>query len=505
MSQQAAAVEPDEGTVNKWALLATATFVTTLYAISVTIASIALPDMRGALSATQDQITWTITGNIVATAVATPLAGWLMGQMSARRLLTYSVIGFIITTIFCGTAQSLEALVAARIGQGIFGASMVPVSQALVLAAFSARQRGLAMAIWGMGVVMGPILAPTLGGFLTEQLSWRWIFFMIVPIGFVGLVAVQLFVPKQAPKTSSRLDWLGFLSLAIGIAALQIMVDRGERAGWFTSPEIIIEACLAFAGFYFFFAHSLTSRAPFIDLRIMMDRNFAVGMVLVFCFGMLNFVPMVLFPPLLQEIRGYPQSVIGMLMGTRGMGTFLGFFLMAFAGRIDQRIPLLFGFALQAAAGLAMAEFDVNVRTWDVAWTSTMQGLGVGLAWVPVSVIAFSSLPPEKLGEATAVYQLARNVGSSVFISLSVAVLLHTSKVSYGEAVELVSPWNEAFRFAVAQGAWNTDSLAGLAALSNETQRQSLMIGYLNAFRLFTWTAVLAMPLVFLIRPNKTP
>ncbi len=496
--------KPAASPAEKWTLLATATFVTILYAMSVTIAAIALPDMRGAMGATQDQITWTITGNIVASAVATPLAGWLAGKMQARTMLLVCVFGFVLATVACGAAQSLEELVLYRVLQGAFGALVMPVSQALVLNAFEEDQRSMAMAVWGMGVVLGPIMAPMLGGYLGQEFGWRWIFFMMVPFGAVAMVGVALFVPKQTPFGSRRLDWIGFLSLSAGVAAMQIMFDRGERAGWFDSTEIVIEACVALLGFYLFFAHSLTSKAPFLDLNILRNRNYAVGLILVFAFGMLNFVPMVMFPPLLQELRGYPQSIIGLLMGTRGAGTFLGFFLMAFAGRLDPRIPLTFGFLLQGYAGLAMADFDINVTTFDVAWTSTLQGFGVGLAWVPVSVVAFNALPPEKLTEATAVFQLLRNIASSIFISLSVAVLLHTGKVNYGEAATFATPWHENFRFAVAQGFWSVDNLQSLAGMQAEMQRQSLMIGYLNAFRMFAWTAFAAAPLVFLIKVKRS-
>ncbi len=488
----------------KWSILATGTFVTTLYAMAITIASIALPDMRGAMAATQDQITWTITGNIVATAVATPLAGWLAGRMEARLILWISVVGFTVATIFCGLSQSLEQIVLARVAQGAFGAPMVPVSQALVLAAFPQRQRSVAMAVWGMGVVLGPILAPAVGGYLTEEFSWRWVFFMLVPICVAALLAITVFIPKKPPEGGRPLDWIGFLALSAGVAALQIMFDRGERNDWFDSMETIVEASVAALGFYIFIAHSLTARRPFLDLRIFLNRNFTVGLLLVFSFGMLNFVPMVLFPPLLQELRGYPQSVIGMLMGARGFGTFLGFTLMAFAGRVDPRITMGFGFLLQGYAGWAMSEFNINLTTWDVAWTSALQGFGVGLAWVPLSVVAFSTLEPARLPEATAIFQLLRNVASSFFISISVAVLLHTGGVTYSETASGLSPWINGWFYNSSAAMWDIGSPSGIAGLTSEVQRQSLMIGYLNAFRLFAWCSFAAMPLLLLVRPVKS-
>ncbi len=487
----------------KWFVLFTVTFVTMLYAMAVTIASVALPDMRGALAATQDQITWTITGNLVATAVATPLAGWFAARYESRSLLLIAVGGFIIATVLCGMSQTLEQMVLARIAQGLFGAPLVPVSQALVLATFPERQRSMAMACWGMGVILGPIIAPTLGGYLTEHLGWRWIFFMMVPFGVIAFLGLIAFVPRR-PATGGRpFDWIGFLALSAAVAALQIMFDRGERNGWFDSMETVIEACIVALGLYIFIVQCVTGKQPFLDLRIMRDRNFVLGLLLVFIFGMLNFVPMVLFPPLLQELRGYPQSIVGLLMGARGVGTFVGFTIMAFAGRMDPRIPIAVGFFLQAYAGWAMAQFDVNLTTWGVAWTTCLQGLGVGFVWVPVAVAAFSTLAPMHIPEATAIFHLLRNIGSSAFISISVAVVLHTGKISYAESASSLSAWIDGFRYLSVTRVWNIETDAGLAGLSAEMQRQSLMIGYLNSFRLFAWTAFAAIPLVLFMRPAR--
>lgn len=487
----------------RWLILGTATFATMLYAMAVTIASVALPDMRGAMAATQDQITWTITGNIVATAVATPLAGWFAGRVDARPILFYSIIGFALTTTACGFAQNLEQLVVARIGQGLFGAPLVPMAQAIVLAVFPQTQRSMAMSVWSMGAVLGPIVAPMLGGYLGEYLGWRWIFFMMVPFSLGALLAVVLFIPRLRLGTSRKLDWIGFIALSIAVASLQIMFDRGERNGWFDSMETILEASLCALAFYIFIMQCLTGRNPFLDLRILKDRNYTVGLFLVFLFGMLNFVPMVLFPPLLQELRGYPQSVIGLLMGARGVGTFIGFVLMAFAGRVDPRIPMGIGFFLQGYAGWAMAGFDINLTTWGVAWTSALQGFGVGLCWVPVSVAAFSTLATKHIPEATALFQLLRNLASSAFISVSVAVVLHTGQINYAEAAGELSNWVDGFRFLSSQTVWDLESLTGLASLSNELQRQSLMIGYLNAFKLFALTSFAAIPLVFFVQVAK--
>ena len=484
----------------KWFILATATFVTMLYAMNVTIASIALSDMRGAMGATQDQISWVVTGNIVATAIFTPFAGWLSSRIQIRTILIFSVSGFIVASILCGLSNSLEEIVFARVAQGIFGAPLPPLSQTLVLGAFPVKQRSLAMAIWGMGTILGPVIAPTIGGYLGELLNWRWIFYTLVPFGFCAIIAVIAVVPRKPVSGGVSLDWLGFLALACSVAALQIMFDRGERNSWFESSETIIECGIALLGFYIFIVHSLTSKKPFINLIIFKDRNYTVGLVLIFFFGMLNFVPMVFFPPLLQELRGYPQSVIGLILGIRGIGTFLGFAIIAFTGRVDPRILIFFGFGIQAISGLYMSTFDINMTFSNIAWASLVQGLGVGLTWPPISVICFATLSNRYFGEATAMFHLIRNIGSSFFISVSIAVVLHMGQINFEEIGSMVSLWNQGISFNNLSNSLND---LNITKLTNELNRQSLMVGYIDAFRLYFWVGILSIPLIFLIKINK--
>jgi len=484
----------------KWFILATATFVTMLYAMNVTIASIALSDMRGAMGATQDQISWVVTGNIVATAIFTPFAGWLSSRIQIRTILIFSVSGFIVASILCGLSNSLEEIVFARVAQGIFGAPLPPLSQTLVLGAFPVKQRSLAMAIWGMGTILGPVIAPTIGGYLGELLNWRWIFYTLVPFGFCAIIAVIAVVPRKPVSGGVSLDWLGFLALACSVAALQIMFDRGERNSWFESSETIIECGIALLGFYIFIVHSLTSKKPFINLIIFKDRNYTVGLVLIFFFGMLNFVPMVIFPPLLQELRGYPQSVIGLILGIRGIGTFLGFAIIAFTGRVDPRILIFFGFGIQAISGLYMSTFDINMTFSNIAWASLVQGLGVGLTWPPISVICFATLSNRYFGEATAMFHLIRNIGSSFFISVSIAVVLHMGQINFEEIGSMVSLWNQGISFNNLSNSLND---LNITKLTNELNRQSLMVGYIDAFRLYFWVGILSIPLIFLIKINK--
>ena len=486
-------------------ILLTLTFVTMLYAMTVTIANVSLPQMQGSLSATQDQIAWVVTFNIVATAVVTPTAGWLAARLGRRRVMIIAVVGFGIASVLCGIAGSVEELVLYRVFQGAFGAPLVPLSQAIVLDTYPKHQHNTATAIWGIGVIVGPIIAPALGGYLSETYNWRWVFFMLVPFTAIALIGVLAFIRATGNRRITYLDWTGFLALIIAIASFQLMLDRGERNGWFDSTEIIIEAGLALAAFWVFVTHCATSERSFLNPALLRDRNFAIGLLIVLLFGMLNFTPITLLPTLLQDVQGYPDSIIGLILSARGVGTFIGFGFMIVAGRLDPRILMVVGFAMQAWAGWAMTSFDVNVAIWDVLWTAGVQGLGVGLVWVPLSIVTFATLAPELVPDGTAFFHLLRNIGSSIHISLSVALVVRGAKVNYAELSEQVSEYNESFDLPWVTGQWGSESVGQLGALSAEIARQATVIGYLNAFVFFWVTAALAIPLVFLVKRPRRP
>ena len=495
--------ERDGLTLRRVVLLFTLTFITLLYSMAIMIVNVALPDIRGALSATTDQVAWVVTANIIASAIATPIAGWVGGRFGTRQIMLTGAVIFTISSILCGTAESLEALVFYRIIQGFSGAPLLPMCQAILMARFPKRLLHAGMAIWGMGAVLGPIIAPSVGGYLNELYGWRWVFFLIVPFGFAAILAIWLVIKDTSKDGSVRFDWLGFLSLSVAIAGIQLILDRGERAGWLESMEIVIELGIVAFALYFFFVHTFTTKRPFLRPVIFQDRNYITGMLIIFIFGMLNFVPMVLFPPLLQELRGFPQSVIGMLLAARGAGTLTGFTIMAFATRIDPRIPVLLGFSLQAFSGFMIASFSIDLTAFDVAWTSYVQGFGVGLIWVPVNVIAFSTLRSDYVPDGTAILHLIRNMGSSVFISICIIVALRSAKITYANLTEVVNPYNKLLEVPFLMGGWSLDNSSGISAFSAEMSRQSLMNGYLTAFFVFSLLAVVAIPLVFLIQMPK--
>jgi len=505
MSAKDPATAQEEAAPNRSLVLVTLTFVTMLYAMTVTIANVSLPQMQGALSATTDQIALVVTFNIVATAIVTPMTGWLTGRFGRRNTMIWGVSGFTVASFLCGAAPNLETLIFFRAAQGAFGAPLVPLSQAILLETYPKKDHGFASSVYGTGVVLGPVIAPTLGGYLSELLSWRWVFFMIIPFGIVALTGVVTLIKTRSERPATKLDWTGFLSLSIAVAAGQLMLDRGERNDWFNSTEIIAVAGLACLALYFFIAHTVTAKqgSSFLNPAILKDRNYVLGLLIVFVFGMLNFTPMTLLPPLLQTVQDYPDSIIGWLLGARGFGTMLAFSMMVYLSKLDPRPILIVGFLVQGIAGFEMAQFDVNVTTFDVAWTSCLQGFGVGLIWVPVTLITFSTLDPKLLPEGMAIFHLLRNFGSSVFISVSFAVVIRTGKMNYSEMVEHISPFNERLQMPFVAGRWAFDTTKGLAAMSGEVGRQAVMVGYVNAFYLFAVACISVIPFVFLVRMKK--
>jgi MFS transporter, DHA2 family, multidrug resistance protein len=485
-------------------LLATLTFVTMLYAMTVTIANVALPQMQGSLSSTPDQIAWVVTFNIVATAIVTPMSGWLAARLGRRRLMVWGVIGFGVSSVLCGLATSVEELVLYRIGQGAFGAPLVPLSQAIVLESFPERSRGRVMSIWGTGVILGPIIAPAIGGALSEAYTWRWVFFMLVPFTVVALVGVLIFIRRRtAREVPPRLDWTGFLALAVAITSLQLTLDRGERAGWFAAWEILLYAGICLSALWVFAIRNATSPRPFLNPALLRDRNYVVGLILIFIFGMLNFTPITLLPTMLQSVQGYPDSIIGQILSARGAGTFVGFAAMFVATRLDPRIPMSVGLGLQVWSGWIMAGFDVNVTTGDVLWASAIQGLGVGLMWIPLSIATFATLPKALVPDGTGLFHLLRNMGSSIFISLSIALVLRETKIAHAGLAPNVSPFNEALHMPGAAELWPLADMASVAAISREMGRQATMIGYIDAFMFFTITGMLAIPFILLVRRSR--
>ena len=477
---------------------------TIMQALDTTIANVALPHMQGSLSATQDQVSWVLTSYIVAAAIMTPATGFLAARFGRKRIFVWSVIGFTAASLLCGVAASLEQMVLFRLLQGVFGAALVPLSQAVLLDTYPREMHGKAMAMWGVGVMVGPILGPTLGGLLTEYYNWRWVFLINLPFGALALAGILAFVPETVRDARRPFDGLGFAFLAIAIGALQMMLDRGELLAWFESPEIVIEAGLAGLAFYLFIAHMLTHHRPFLDRHLFLDRNFVIGIVFIFIVGIILLATMALLPPYLQHLKGYPVITTGYLLAPRGIGTMVSMLLVGrLMGKVDTRLLLLTGLGLTAYSLFQMSRFNLDVTAFMLLESGIIQGLGLGLIFVPLSTMTFSTLAPHLRTEAAAMFSLVRNIGSSIGISIVMALLSRNTQINHAALAEHVTPFNPLMQAPWLPEFWSPDTATGLSALNEAVTRQAQSIAYIDDFVLMMWVTLAALPLLFLLRKPR--
>jgi DHA2 family multidrug resistance protein len=479
---------------------------TIMQVLDTTVANVSLPYMQGTLSTTQDQINWVLTSYIIASAIMTSPVGWLSARFGRKRLYIVCVAGFTVASMLCGASQNIEQMVLFRLTQGAFGAAMVPLAQAVMLDAYPSAQRAAAMAIWGMGIMIGPIMGPVLGGYLTENYSWRWVFYVNVPVGLLTALGLSLFMPESRIRRDVPFAWFGFVSLSVGVGALQMMLDRGQDIGWFDSNEIWVEAILSAAGFYFFVADSVTSARPFIEMRIFRDRNFSLALVLMFLNGLVLMTTMALMTPMLQSLLGYPVLTSGYLLGARGIGTFVA---MSIVGRLlgtrDARPFMLFGLALATLAQWVMVGWNEDVSANAIALNGVMQGFGLGFVFTPLNTIAFATLPRELRTEATGLWTLVRNIGASIGISILIARLVSGAAYFHSQLAEHVTPFNDAMRLPDA-AALADYSQRGLAVLNGMVTQQAEVISYSNDFLMMTIISLVTFPFVLMMnKPKPAP
>ena len=486
-------------------ILLSLTFASALPTLNVTIGNAVLPQIRGDLSAGLEEISWVLTANLVATAIAMPTAGWFGMRFGQRRTLIGSVIGFTIASSMLGFVDSLEGVVFWRAVQGLFGGPIPPICMPILLRSFARSEHGWVMAVWSGGVMLAPILAPPLGGYLTELYNWRFAFLFMVPVGIVTYFLVFAAINESRRNLDLRLDWFGFLALSVSVGATQLLLDRGNRVDWFESPEIIVFAVVAGAGFYVFLVHCLTTRQPFVDLRIFLDRNYAVAFACWCVSGIMTFAPLMLLPTLLGRLRDVPVETIGIMLMPRGVGFVIGAVIVARLIRImDSRVLLAFGLASQVPAFWYMSTFDLGVGLPEVFVAGSILGLGEAFTWTAVATIGFSTLTPSLQGYGAAIFQFGRFFLSSVGISLMVTVLARSTQVNHASLSQGISHFNETLRVTNQSGLWDIDVLKGLARLESELTRQATMIGYLNDFWLLTLLAAGVVPLVLLLkRPRQ--
>ncbi|MDW6003753.1 DHA2 family efflux MFS transporter permease subunit [Vibrio mangrovi] len=474
---------------------------TIMQALDTTIANVALPHMQGAMSATQDQISWVLTSYIVASAIAMPLTGFVSSRIGRKQLFLYSVVGFTVTSALCGAAQSLEQMIIFRLLQGIFGASLVPLSQSVLLDTYPPKQHGSAMAMWGIGVMVGPILGPSLGGWLTEYYNWRWVFYINVPFGVLAWLGIASSVKETRLDPSRRFDIFGFSLLGICIGCLQLFLDRGESQNWFASMEIIIEASLSALTLYMFIVHMFTSKMPFLDPHMFRDRNFVVGLLFAFMMGVILLATLALLPPYLQNLMGYPVLDVGLLLSPRGFGTMVGMMIVGkLSGKVDLRYLIGIGLVLMTFALWEMTQFSVDITNWNIIQTGIVQGFGLGLVFVPLSTLTFSTLSPHYRNEGTSLYNLIRSIGSSIGISMVVTYLAHRVQINHAAFSTFITPFNRALQDAISQGTYNIQSTTGLVTLNREVTIQASMLGYLQDFRFMMFVCIAMFPLLLLLR-----
>ncbi len=471
---------------------------TIMQVLDTTIANVALPSMTGDLGASQDTINWVLTSYIVASAILTPVTGWLADRLGKRELFLISIVGFVSTSIACGLAWNLNSMVAFRLLQGVFGAAIVPLSQTFLLDINPREKAGQAMAMWGAGIMVGPIIGPTLGGWLTESYNWRWVFLINLPVGALAFVGCLLYLPR-APQKRRRFDFAGFAMLAIAIGALQLALDRGGEVDWFSSSEIWIYAVVAVSGMWIFVVHILNTTQPFLDPAMFKDRNFATGLLFIFVVGIILLASLALLPPMLSRILGYPVITTGIVMAPRGVGTMVSMLVVGRLVRlVDPRYLVTLGLGLTSLSLYQMTGFSPQMDSAPIILSGVVQGLGLGLVFVPLSTIAFSTIEPRFRADATSLFSLVRNIGSSIGISIVSAALVRNIQINHSELVAAINPFNPVLLGANPLAAAGNQTL--LAQIDGLANIQAAMISYIDDFALMMWVALAAIPLVLLLR-----
>ncbi len=484
---------PHHGLISLSVMLAT-----TMQSLDTTIANVALPHMQGSVAATQEQMTWVLTSYIVAVAIMTPLTGWLAGRFGRKHVFLASIAGFTIASVLCGLAQSLPQIVLFRLLQGLSGAALVPLSQAILLDINPPERHARAMSLWVMGVTVGPILGPALGAWLTDNYSWRWVFYINVPIGILSFIGLSSFL-SETPRRRGAFDFIGFTSLAIGIGALQLMLDRGQLKDWFSSPEICLEALTAGIALYLFAAHSATAREPFVNFKIFKDRNFLIGSLFITVVGVVLFATLALMPPMLQDLLDYPVMTAGLLTAPRGLGTLAAMLMIGRLLRVmDARWVIALGLVVTSISLWQMCGFYIGMDDGLVAWSGFIQGIGMGLTYVPLATVAFATLAPHFRNEGTAVFNLLRNIGSSAGIAAVQAIFIRNVQIMHARLAEHITPFGEH-----GERLGDLGNAAALSAMNGRVTQQATMIAYNNDFKLMLVLCLLAIPLAFIFRkPN---
>jgi DHA2 family multidrug resistance protein len=477
---------------------------TIMQALDTTIANVALPYMQGSLSASQDQINWVLTSYIVAAAIMTAPVGWIANRFGRKRIFIICSAGFTVASVLCGLAQDINQMVLSRLLQGMFGAALVPLSQAVMLDTYALHERAKAMSIWGMGVMMGPIMGPSLGAWLTETYSWHWVFFVNLPFGIFTVLGLMVFMDETRTDRNLRFDWFGFAALAVGIGSLQVALDRGEQLGWLESNEIIGEFIVSVVGFYYFFAHSFTTAKPFVQFAIFKDRNFVGGCVFMAVMGLVLYSTMALSSPYLQNVIGYPIITAGLLLATRGCGTFVAMMMVGRLMRyVEARTLIISGLSLTGLSLFYMTGWTDQTGVPEIVTVSIVQGFGFGLVFVPLSTVAFLTLPNHLRTDGTSMLTLMRNVASSIGISIVIAQLTEGGRRVYAILNEHVTPFNHAMQMPDVRGMIDMSTDMGRALADVMLGLQAQIIAFSHDYQLVMMFILASIPLTIMIGSTK--
>ncbi|HXG19498.1 MAG TPA: DHA2 family efflux MFS transporter permease subunit [Methylomirabilota bacterium] len=512
MEQTQTTVAPVRPAANKWLIAVAVMLATILEVLDMTIANVALDHIRGSLSAGVDEAAWVMTSYIIGNAIVIPLTGWLSNVFGRKRFFLFCIAAFTLSSLFCGSAPTLASLVCFRVVQGLSGGVMMPLSQAILMETFSAKEQPMAMAVWGLGMMLGPIMGPIVGGWITDNYSWRWIFYINIPMGGIAffLLALILVDPHYIKRARSHIDWFGLALLVIGMGCLQVALDKGEREDWFESSFIVTLSVTSALSLLLFIVRELRTPTPIIDLRVLQHRSFAVGTVFttIVMFGLYG--TYILIPLYCQLISGYTPFLAGQVLSIQSLGTFASIML---AGRLfhrfDPRLLVALGCVSSGIGAWDMTHFNPDIDFWGIAAPGFLRGVGSGLIFVPLTTLTLATVAKEHMGNASALYNMVRTIGGGIGIALLIAFLSRGAQTHQAYLAAHIHPYNQELtqRFmAVSSG--SVLSLAGsglqgdafLQLLYGEVQRQALLMAFVDDFRLIAYIFFLLIPVVFLMR-----
>ncbi len=499
-------------TVNPWIVTFSVMLATFMEILDTTVVNVSIPHISGNLSATTDEGTWTVTSYLVANAIVLPLTGWLANYFGRKRLLLSALAGFTITSVLCGMAPTLTWLIVFRILQGLTGGCMQPLAQAILLETFPPKKHGQAMAAYGLGMLLAPIMGPALGGWITDHYSWRWIFYLNVPVGLLSVVLVSrnIFDPHYIGKLSKRIDAWGIGFLALGIGMLQLLLDTGQRHDWFASNEIRVWTVLSILGLVLFVWRELTTENPVVDLRVLKDATFATGVFLITMVGFTLYASLVLMPIYLQTLMGYPAYDAGLAISPRGLGSLFTMPIVGIlVGKVSTRKLVIFGLVLGGVTMFDFTGLSLQSGYWDIFWPQVLQGAGLSFLFIPITAASVAHISKQKMGVATSIFNLARNIGGSFGIAIMTTFLARRGQLHTNHLVSNITPYSLGTQqMLVAMQGWfrsrGADSFTAMrrayAGLWGMVQQQAAMVSFVEAFWVLSAIFFLMIPLVFIMR-----